>query len=268
MMPSLNFLRENRDKSLLYTGGDNAAVRRARNHSADDILDDRYLPSREILEKNLEKILTEIKKYKPESEKNPSEIERELILETIIHDINDQDINEVIARDKNMRNIFYDSLNQRLAYFKETNKELFTKSDTIETTFNNVASYWKGKTHSQVKWDLFYSQASVNANFSSCSSEKAKDFLPQPVREMIAGQPIKTAGKEAIKTYGPAVCPVQFFSYKNKLVAIDNRMTLAHELANVAPLRLIPAKPSGTESGRMNKPGMPSRDRPKYDKNA
>ena len=84
---------------------------------------------------------------------------------------------------------------------------------------------------------------------------------------MIASQPIEPVGINALKKYGPAVCPIQVFSYQKKLVAIDNRMTLAHELAGQTPLRLIPAAPSGTEFNRINKPGMPSDERPKYDRN-
>ncbi|CAF1645898.1 unnamed protein product [Adineta ricciae] len=261
MMPSLDHLKQNPDRSLLYAGGDNTEYIRAKNHSGDSILDDKYLPSRKILEEGINKVLAAM-------EDDPAAIKGKLVLETIIHDIYDEDVTEVIARDKQMRDIFYYSLNGRLAYFKMKNEELFAKSDTLRTSFNNVASYWKGKTHPQADRKLYYSQAYVNANFSKCDSWKATDFLPQPVRNMIASQRIETAGKEAIVTYGPAVAPVQFFSHCGKLVAIDNRMTLAHELAKVTPQRLIPAKPSETELNRMKKPGIPSENKPKHDKNA
>ncbi|CAM4975944.1 unnamed protein product [Rotaria socialis] len=274
MMPSVHFLGEHSNKNLLYVGGDNAELVKVRKHSADDILSDPYLPSKEKLEKDLQKCLELSKQYKPESENDSPEIKGKLILETLIHDITDENIKETIAHDKNLRNIFYSSLNGRLAEFKKENAQLFSNlsmdssSVPIVSTFNELAGYWKNEAHPGLDKNLFYSQGSVNANFSSCSSAAATDFLPGPVKEMIASQPVDTAGKKAIETFGPAVCPVQFFSYQHKLVATDNRMTLAHHLAGVKPLRLIPTRPTHEELGRMNNKGMPSTKSPKYDKNA
>jgi len=257
MMPSINLLQQNSDKSLLYAGGDNA---RARKHSVDAILNDSKLSSREKLKEGLEKVLAGMKEYS-------SDDREKIILETIIHDITNTDIQEVIADDPKMRNMFYDSLNRRLDHFREMCGDALEKSDTMRTEFNNVASYWRENTYPPDTRNPLYSQANVNANFSKCERPEAERFLPKPVREMIASQPIEPAGINAIKKYGPAICPIQVFSYQDKLVAINNRMTLAHELAGQTPLRLIPVIPKKAELGRMKKPGMPSDERPKYDKN-
>lgn len=259
MMPSIDLLQKNRDKSLSYAGGNYAGSR-----TVDEILNDPSLPSLKDFKKNLEKLIRLIEK---ESEKDPSKIQSKLVLELMVLDIDHEKAREIIAENENMRQVFYASLLDRFDYFRKSNPQLFSEPSPIVNGFNITFECWEKKINPNVNRHIFFSQEFVNAKFTSCNTVSAHKYLPEEPRNAIAGKFVEIEGVEAVKKFGPAVYAVQFFSYKDQLVCTNNRSNLSHRLAGCEPLRIIPTEPSGEELSRMKNKKMPSDELPKCDKN-
>ncbi|CAF5220320.1 unnamed protein product, partial [Rotaria magnacalcarata] len=111
-------------------------------------------------------------------------------------------------------------------------------------------------------------QAHVNANFSSGNTERLDALVGKELASKIHNGRVDEQGKEFIRTNETSVLPVTvFLDEHNRLVAINNRGLLAHELAEQKPNRIFFTNPTRPERNRLNEAGMPSKNKPTYDKN-
>ncbi|CAF0891538.1 unnamed protein product [Adineta ricciae] len=250
MLRSRNSFRQDQKNNLIYIGGK-----------------ENKISETERLAGRLDIILQSI-------ENSKIKVTNKQILELIKHDITTEDTKKGIYGNKYAKKLFHSSIIHRLAEFEKQNSDLFSKQlSRGEPSYDIVAQFyllqnsWKSEVTPMDMPDYHYSQLNVNAKFSSCSTDAAKAYLPGGLREKIADKWIKTEGTQAIQEMGPASFPLRYFTHKGRLVSIDNRMLLAHQLSGFTPHRIVPSVPIESEKNRVHNPGIPTTTQPKYDKN-
>ncbi|CAF1601385.1 unnamed protein product [Rotaria magnacalcarata] len=237
---------------------------------AKTILDDPLLPSRNVIETKITELRKLIQDYNRDST-DENKIKFITDLEFILQDLGDNENAEVISRSRAARNIFYSSISRRIDDFYRKNQSVFYQcsdsSHRIATEVGKLSVSWKNQVHI-VNPDIYFSQAHVNANFSSGNSGRLNELVGEELALQIHNGRVDEQGKEFIRTNGTSVLPVTvFLDEHNRLVAINNRGLLAHEFAEQKPNRIFFTNPTRPERNRLNEAGMPSKNKPTYDKN-
>ncbi|CAF1195636.1 unnamed protein product [Rotaria magnacalcarata] len=237
---------------------------------AQKILDDLLLPSRNVIKTKITELRELIEDYNRDST-DENKIKFTTDLKFILQDLGDNENAEVISRSRAARNIFYSSISRRIDDFYRKNQSVFYQcsdsSHRIATEASNLSSSWKNKVHI-VNPDIYFSQAHVNANFSSGNTKRLDALVGKKLASKIHNGRVDEQGKVFIRTNGTSVLPVTvFLDEHNRLVAINNRGLLAHELAEQKPNRILFRNPTQTERNRLNRDGMPSRNKPTFDRN-
>ncbi|CAF5089837.1 unnamed protein product, partial [Rotaria magnacalcarata] len=185
---------------------------------AQTILVDLLLPSRNALETKTTKFRALIQDYNRAST-DENKIKFTTDLEFILQDLGDNENVEVISRND------FDRKNQSIFY------RCSDSSRNIGNEVGKLYVYWKNNAHN-VNPDIYFSQAHVNANFSSGNNGRLVEFVGDEFALQIHNRRVDEQGKEFIRTNGTSVLPVPvFLDEHNRLVAINNRGLLAHELA-------------------------------------